>query len=367
MGRAAEFVKSWVLGVGVDAVAGDDGSGRVSASTPLGLGSSGGSLRSYTVSYAEPSCTARVTRTQAMAIPTIKRGRDVICSTVASLPFTFWRATPVDVDDEQIEPAVWATRPDPARTRAHLISWTVDDLIFEAAAYWEIVERTTAELPAKFRRLPTAEVTVDPSGDYLRHANRAVAAADVVQFLSLTDSLLQAGARHITIADKLDRAAERFADVEIPSGYLKYDGDEDVDQDDLNDLADMWSQRRRANATAALPKGLDFSESTSDPQRLQLTEARQHQALELCRLVGTPPWTAGAPTGTGMTYQNAQQARLDALDFGALPFITTIEETLSGPMVSPLGTYVRLDTRAWLDVESPALTVPTAQPEEAQP
>ena len=100
---------------------------------------------------------------------------------------------------------------------------------------------------------------------------------------------------------------------------------------------------RAANTIAGLNELVECQESTMDPNRLQLTEARGYQALELARIANVPPYLVGAPTGTGMTYQNAVQARGDLIDFGAMPYINCIEQTLSGPNVTPAGQVVRLD------------------------
>jgi hypothetical protein len=81
---------------------------------------------------------------------------------------------------------------------------------------------------------------------------------------------------------------------------------------------------------------------------MQLVEGRTYQALELSRLGNTPPYLVGAPAGTGMTYQNGQQARQDLIDFGAGPYIGCIEQTLSGPTITPRNQAVRLDQNAWL-------------------
>jgi hypothetical protein len=70
--------------------------------------------------------------------------------------------------------------------------------------------------------------------------------------------------------------------------------------------------------------------------------------LELARVANIPPYFIGAPAGTGMTYLNAAQAKQDLIDYGAAPFITTIEQTLTGPNVTPHGQAVRLDLNAWL-------------------
>ena len=86
-----------------------------------------------------------------------------------------------------------------------------------------------------------------------------------------------------------------------------------------------------------------------DPSRLQLVEARKHQAVELARIANVPAYYVDAPlSGSGMTYTNSAQARADLIDFAALPYIAAIEQTLCGPNVTPNGQAVRLDVNAWL-------------------
>jgi hypothetical protein len=63
-----------------------------------------------------------------------------------------------------------------------------------------------------------------------------------------------------------------------------------------------------------------------------------------------------------MTYQNGQQARRDLLDFGAAPFLACIDQTLSGPNVTPAGIAVRLDRSVWLDEPVGDPLVPTTTP-----
>ena len=85
-----------------------------------------------------------------------------------------------------------------------------------------------------------------------------------------------------------------------------------------------------------------------DPSRLQLVEARLHQRGELANAANIPAYFVSAPAGTGMTYMNAAQAKQDLIDFGAMPYVQAIEQTLSGPNVTPRTQSVRLDVNAWL-------------------
>jgi phage portal protein BeeE len=317
-----------------------------SPSALLGWGT--GAERLAPFSWAPPTA-GIYDRSAAMSVPTVSRARDLLCSTVAALPFRLWRLDRFRDPAEQVAPAGWMDRPDPNLPRQILLAWTVDDLLFYGAAYWRITRRyadSEGGYPATFVRMPFTQVTVEEG--QIRWRNTAVPAADVVAFWSPMDGLLFNGARAISIALQLDTAAERFAGVEIPAGWLQQSGGEPLSADGLSALADGFTARRRANAIAALSETITYHESTMDPSRLQLTEGRDHQALELARLANIPPYLVGAPSGSSFTYQNAQQARADLIDFGAMPYLTCLEQTLSGPNVTPSTQAVRMDVETWL-------------------
>ena len=291
-------------------------------------------------------------RTAAMSLPTISRCRDLICSAVSGLPFTAWRV------DQTVAPPVetrvtaprWTLRPDPDRTRQWLLAWTVDDLFFYGEAHWLVTARYAGndDYPMAFRRLYPGELGVD---DYGRATvnGQPCDPRDVVEFLSPIEGLLANGYRALSIAVALDDAADRFAGTEVPAGVLEeQQGGEDLSADDLSLLAATFTEARRSNTTAATNKYIKYRETTVNASAMQLVEGRTYQALELARLGNVPPYLVGAPAGTGMTYLNAEQSRSDLLDYGALPYIGCIEQTLSGPNVTPDPMALRLDTNVWL-------------------
>lgn len=290
-------------------------------------------------------------RAAAISLPTIKRSRDLICTAVGALPLTFWSIdfAQVPAVEEQTPPAGWAGRPDPNTPRQLILSWTTDDLFFYGVSHWLVTGRYATTYPSSFRRLLPGDLQADERSGRVTVCGTEVDPADVIEFLSPVDGLLSAGYRAISIALQLDDAAERFAGTEVPAGWLaERDGGEDLSGDELAEQAARWTRARRENTTAALNKYLDYHEATYDASRMQLVEGRTYQALELARLGNVPPYLVGAPAGTGMTYLNGAQAKQDLIDFGALPFIGCIEQTLSGPNVVPRGTFVRLDLEAWL-------------------
>jgi phage portal protein BeeE len=307
-------------------------------------------------------------REAAMSVPAISRARDLICTAVGALPLTSWTArwddTTRDNVEEQTPPAGWMLRPDPNRTRQHILAWTADDLLFYGRAYWQITKRYQNTYPQAFTLLPAADVNVDAAGT-VKHRGQAVAPADVVEFLSPSDGLLFIGWRAIQTALNLDAAAERFSLTELPAGWLEQRSDsEPMSGDDLAEIATTFQAARQSRTVAALNPFITWHESSMDPSRMQLVEARMHQRGDCANVANIPAYFVGAPAGTGMTYLNATQAKQDLIDFGAMPYIGAIEQTLSGPNVTPAGTFVRLAVNAWL--RNPYTSNDDASPNDAQ-
>ena len=298
-------------------------------------------------------------RSAAMNLPTISRARDLICSMVGCL--TMKQYTMQFNGDEMeriyLPPDTWFQQPDPNTTRNFMLSWTTDDLLFYGRAFWIITSRFGNGFPATFTWIPAADVqTLDQSGPQWWGPSKQILFQglklnheDVVQFLSPIQGLIYTGIRAATIAQRLDTSAERFAKTQMAPVTLKQTGGEPMSPQDLADLAAAYAEAREANAVSALNEYVDVKESQLDPNKMQLTEARTYQALELARVANIPPYLVGAPTGSGMTYQNAQQARQDLYLFGAKPYIDCIEQTLSMNSILPRGRYLELDVESYLE------------------
>ena len=141
--------------------------------------------------------------------------------------------------------------------------------------------------------------------------------------------------------------------------------------DDLSNLARSFADARESNAIAALNEACRYVESTLDPSRMQLVEARTYQDAALARVCNVPAFLVGAVTpGDSMTYKSAQQSRWDLLSFGVGPYLTCLESTLSLPTVTPRGTQVHVDPSPFLrtaelaavDTASAAALTPTGAP-----
>lgn len=296
-----------------------------------------------------------VGRDRAMRIPTVSRARDLICSMAANLPWRHllmqWNGDNMEYLPLPLEP--WMERPEGRVTRAHTVAWTVDDLFFYGRAHWYVTARYADGRPAGFQRLPAADVLIEadtfangvPVGTYtLSYIGSNIPTADVVSFWSPIAPFLTTGARSLMIAERLDQASARFASTPAALGWLKQVGGEPLSGDELQDLASSWQEARDLGSIAALNEFVDWHESTMDPSKMQLVEARQYQALEMSRAANIPPYLVGV-NAAGFTYSNAEQSVRDLYLFGALPYILCISETLSGADVTARGHLVRLEMR----------------------
>jgi hypothetical protein len=301
-----------------------------------------------------------------MRIPTISRARDLLAGLIGTTPLLHYRQewNGTELQDVQIQPDPWMLRPDRRTSFAHTMSWLFDDLLFFGRAYLHVDARYSNGFPSSLSWLPY-EITnlVSPAieGNYpiggiteITVNGQRVPIDDIIIFYSPQTALLEAGARAIYTSELLEKSAQRFASSPTAFGWLKINSGEPMSPQELSDLAESWAEMRAGDngtAVAAISQEIEWNESSMDPSKLQSVEARQYQSLELARLANISPFLVGAPTSSGMTYSNAQEARRQ-LAQDALPFLVAIEETLSSDIVIPRGHIVRFDRTVFAETST---------------
>jgi len=302
------------------------------------------------------------TRNEAMQVPAIARGRNVLCGTIGALPIRAYST--VGGITGEIDGPAWLDTPDPRYSRVWLLAQTLDDLIFHARAYWLVAGRFATGFPAGFHYVEHSRVGwSNAHGDTYRYGippeldstwvltvdGRPVADRDVVRFDAFTGTgMLEYGAREIRAALALSDAARRFASVELPVGVLQ-DLGPGMDDDEIDATLSRWEQARRTRTTAYLGSSFKYDAATAlDPTKLQLIEARQQSAVECARLLNLPAQYVSAPMGAGnITYQNVESMRRELIDVACGPWIAGIEQRLSMNDVTPRGQQLRFDIDAF--------------------
>lgn len=276
----------------------------------------------------------KVSREEALSVPAVKRVRDLICATLGTLEL------------REVDPARNVIESDllgqPEVDVPASITYTrlAEDLLFEEHGWWRITEfDASGEWPRHVRRLEPRSVNVQVSGKvYASPDGRAQGLAweeipdrELIRFDSPWPALLVHGARTIRDAMAVARAASRNVSNPVPPGYFSPvapDGADPEDPPDVQEILDDWQDAVDADTIPYLNAALRFNPLGFSPEQLQFSATRDAIVLEIARLGNIDPEELGVST-TSRTYANAEQRRLDLLDFTVAPLAVAIRDRLS--------------------------------------
>ena len=160
-------------------------------------------------------------------------------------------------------------------------------------------------------------------------------------FMGMDEGLLNRAGQTIKAGAWLERTALNYAREPAPLTVMKTNGTA-MPADRIRTLLDSWSRARKDRATAFLNADVVLEKLGFNPSEIQLNEARQYIALELCRAIGIPAWFASADPMSN-TYSNAINQRRDLIDYSLKPVMTIIEQRLSMSDFLPAGQYARFN------------------------
>ena len=294
-------------------------------------------LKPFTVSgdFFAASAGMVATREQAIQVPAVKRAKDIIAGTVASLPIEIYdRFTGAHIEAPRV-----INQPDPNVPGSLIYALTASDLFFYGNAYWQVTEAYAATDGGRVRAatyIPYNRVTPQYNstgtsviGYYVDSKPVPMSGlGSLVVFYGLNDGLLYTAGKTIRAALALEQAAESYAREPMPMMVLKSNGT-NLTSERVSKLLEAWSTARaNKKSTAFLNADVTLETLGFDPKNLQLNEARQYIALELSRACGIPAHFLGAEV-TSMTYSNTLQERRALVDFSLRPILTAIEQRLS--------------------------------------
>jgi HK97 family phage portal protein len=274
------------------------------------------------------------TRQQAMAVPTIARARNIICSTLAGLPLTQYSR----VDGSLMPVPAVINQPDPRVPGSATYAWLAEDLLFYGVAYGQVMEQygetgrvrswtrvSPDRVSTKLNILQTEIVGYQLDGSVVPNSG----VGSLVVFYGLDEGILNRAGRTIRAAHALEQAAETFAKEPVPLQVLKSNGT-NLPAERIAKLLESWRNARLTKSTAFLNADVELQALGIDPAKLQLNEARQYVALELARACNLPAYFVSAEASS-MTYSNSVSERRSLIDFSMKPILTSIEQRLSMP------------------------------------
>ena len=289
-----------------------------------------------------------VTREQAMSVPSVARARNIICSTIGSLPLESYN----HFTKEHLRPQRVIMQPDPRIAGSAIYAWLAEDLLFRGVAYGQVLDSYAATDNSRIRawtRVSPDRVTYDLNYNQTEIIAYKIdgltipasGVGSIIVFSGLDEGALNRAGRTIRAALELEKAAELYAKEPVPTMVLKSNGT-NLTPERISKLLESWKISRSTRATAFLNADVELTTLGFDPQKLQLNEARQYLATEIARAVGIPASFLSAET-TSMTYSTTVMERKALIDFSLRNIITPIEQRLSAADFVPNGVEVKFD------------------------
>jgi HK97 family phage portal protein len=285
-----------------------------------------------------------VSRNMALSVPAIKRCRDLICGTIASIPLEYYKKS----TGEHIAAPRWVEQPSKSQPRFETLYFTLDSLLMFGTAYWRITETYQED-----NRMANAEwvgngrvsFETDPLSHYVTQYYVDGVAVPMSGLGSLItfqkdEGILAVGARTIQAAVDVQKAAAIAAATPMATTILKNSG-ADLPPNEVSGLLASWKNARRNGSTAYLTSTLDAQNLGFSPKEMLYNEAIQNLATECARLCSVDPYYVSASQNTTMTYANVQDERKQMVAFTLQPYVSAIESRLSMDDISTAGHYVK--------------------------
>jgi HK97 family phage portal protein len=290
-----------------------------------------------------------VTRTEALAVPSVSRCHSLITGVIGSIELNLYKKS----TGAELESPIWLEQPDYRQPRSVTISATVSDLFMHGVSFWEVTQvYADSGRPSNFAWVSYDRVTqklnstntlvvgytVDGSG--LRPQNGL---GSIVTFQAL-DSLgiLGRGGRTIKAALDLEKASAIAAETPQASGYIQNSG-ADLPEEQITGLLSAWKLARQQRSTAYLSSTLRFEANNFSPKDMLYNEAKQMFATEIARLCNTPAYLLSADLNNSLTYSNVLDERRQFTDMTLMPFMIAIQERLSMDDLTARGNEVRFN------------------------
>jgi len=318
---------------------------------------------------------ARVSRHDAMSVPSVARARNLICGTVASIPLEYYKTSTGEV----IAPPRWIKQLSKNQPSFVTLTWCVDSLLFYGVCYLLVTERYSEDgRPASFEWVANSRVTftTDLEGIMVTQYYvdmKAIDMNDIVTIQGFDEGVLDRGSRTIQAAIDVEKAAALNSANPQPAGFLKNTG-ADLPPNEVQGLIAAWKRARQNNSTAYLTSTLEYSPVAFSPKDMQYTDSVQSYSTQIARTMNVPAYYLSSDMNTTMTYANVTEERKQFFSLSIEPYVQAIQSRLSMDDISTSGhevkfavfdTFLKQDPMVELQVVEKLLTLGLITTEQA--
>jgi hypothetical protein len=303
-----------------------------------------------------------VARDVALSIPAVRKARASLL-TIATFRLAAWDAAGYRLGDATPGTA-FLRQFEPRRTMFRSLATLLDDAIWFDRSVWKI-ERDIAGRAAYLERIHPSRIqdVRDPRDpdtvaywyiDGQHYSDAALNDTHVVFDWAGMGGLRRLGMPLLNLYGDLQVAAGRYARAPHPYGILHNSG-AGLSDDEIDELLDEWEVARESRGVAYTEGDLAYQAQGFSARDLQLTEAREHAALEVARLFALPARSVDAKSGDPLTYSTVVENRRDFLE-ALRPWMAPITQGLSMDvrgnnvrgLLLPRGVRAEFDADAYL-------------------
>lgn len=247
------------------------------------------------------------------------------------------------------------SHPDIDATQRAWIIQNVAALSQTGNAYWQVTRDTSGQV-ANARVIESSRITVTVDQHHRLHYtldghDQPDGTIAHLRYLTIEGEPLglgplQAARRGLEGMVKVNQYADGlFTRGGVPSGILSTD--QPLTQEQADQAARTWETKQHLGKTAVLGQGLTYKATAITPTDLQWLDSQKWSVTRVARLFGVPPSKlAIGIDGASMTYQNVEQAALDAMRDTLMGYLSPIEDQLTALL--PRGQHARFNLDAVL-------------------
>lgn len=296
-----------------------------------------------------------VTRSMALKVPAIAKGRAILHAIISRAPLRAYRA-----DTLLPSQPTWLTRTDSGISPEMRVRLILDDLLFNDASLLA-VKRGFDGMILDAVPVPFNEWKVNPDGQ-IEIRGSLVPADQVIYIPGPGPGLLEMAAEHIIAARSVERAWASRVRNPFPAMILKETDDNGLTEKEAKAYVSAVRQARRDpdNAVAFLPYDIEISAHQSDQTDL-FESGRNALRLDFANFMNIPAaMLDGSVSTASLTYSTQEGRRNELFDYTLSYWAGPIEEALSLDNAVPRGQRVRFDFADYL-TPTPAPTGPITE------
>lgn len=127
-----------------------------------------------------------------------------------------------------------------------------------------------------------------------------------------------------------DFASEFFSSSGNMTGILS--SNEPLKKEQYDIIRESWNNASETLGTKLLPFGFKYDRIGVDPSNAQMSEQRQFQNQEICRVFGVPPSIVGV--ASNVTYNNTEQQAIQFAKYCIVPWTRRIEQEMNLKLIA---------------------------------